>query len=221
VYEGISARPADPRLHCVAVVDADSMRWEIYNDELRERWWSAGGLGSLTMFPTDQILLAHVAADRQACFLHSAGIILDGQGLLFLGQSGAGKSTTVEFVRRLLGERAEVLCDDRNVVRRWPEGLRVHGTWSHGDVPDVSSASAPLRAVLFLEQNTRNEVVLMTDRREVSRRLLDLLIKPMVTVEWWEKELDMLARIVDEVPSYTMRFDESGAIVSELERLAR
>ena len=36
------------------------------------------------------------------------------------------------------GGLGEPLCDDRNIVRRWPDGFRVHGTWSHGDVPDPS-----------------------------------------------------------------------------------
>ena len=52
-------------------------------------------------------------------------------------------------------------------------------------------------------------------------RLLATLIKPMVTAEWWQKELDVLERIVAEASFYTMHFDRSGAIVPELERLAR
>jgi hypothetical protein len=95
----------------------------------------------------------------------------------------------------------------------------VHGTWSHGDVADVSSASAPLRAVLFLRQDTRNEIVPLTDCKQIWKRLLATLIKPMVTAEWWQKELDVLERLVNEVPCYTMDFDKSGAIVAELERL--
>ena len=60
----------------------------------------------------------------------------------------------------------------------------------------------------------------LTDRKEVWKRLLATLIRPLVTADWWEKELDVLQRIVDEVPCYTMRFDRSGAIVPELEGLA-
>ena len=33
-----------------------------------------GGLASLTMFPTDQIMLSRVLADREGCFLHSRGL---------------------------------------------------------------------------------------------------------------------------------------------------
>ena len=78
-----------------------------------------------------------------------------GQGLLFVGHSEAGKSTTV----KMLQGKAEILCDDRNIVRRWPEGFRVHGTWSHGEVPLVSAASAPLSAIFFLHKSKQNRLM--------------------------------------------------------------
>ena len=59
----------------------------------------------------------------------------------------------------------------------------------------------------------RNEIVPLTDRKEIWQRLLATLIRPMVTAEWWQKELDVLERIVAEVPCYKMHFDKSGAIV--------
>ena len=172
VYQGIAPEADDPTLHRVAVFSADHTRGELYNAEANREWWRDGGLTSLTMFPSDQILLARLLADRDGCYLHSGGLIIDGQGFLFVGHSDAGKSTTMELVRRELGERAEILCDDRNIVRRWPRGYAggspgfyVHGTWSHGDVPDVSSAGAPLRAILFLEQSEHNEIVPLADRK--------------------------------------------------------
>jgi MoaA/NifB/PqqE/SkfB family radical SAM enzyme len=221
IYEGIAPEADDPTLHRVAVFSADHARGELYNAEHSEKWWRDGGLGSLTMFPSDQILLARLLADRDGCLLHSGGLLIDGQGFLFVGHSDAGKSTTMQLIRRELGGRVEILCDDRNIVRRWPEGFRVHGTWSHGDVPDVSSASAPLRAILFLEQATGNEIVPLSDRKLMWQRLLATLIRPLVTADWWQKEMDVLEGIVDDVPCYTMRFDKSGAIVSELEGLTR
>jgi hypothetical protein len=228
VYLGIAPDADDPTLHQVAVFNADHSGGDIYSVEAQERLWSRGGVASLTMFPTDQILLARLVADREGCFLHSGALTIDGRGFVFVGHSEAGKSTTMELVRQKLGDRAEILCDDRNIVRRWVGGFRggapgfyVHGTWSHGDVPDVSPASAPLRAVLFLEQSEQNEVVSLSDRKDVWRRLLATLIKPLVTVDWWRKEMDVVERIVSEVPCFAMRFDKSGAIVDDLERLVR
>lgn len=228
VYQGISSREGDPSLHRVAVFTADHTRAEVYNDDVREQAWRDGGLASLTLFPSDQIVLAQLVADREGCYLHSGGLTLDGRGLLFVGHSEAGKSTTMLMLREALGARVRVLCDDRNVVRHWsdgfgggPPGFYVHGTWSHGDVPDVSSAGAPLRAILFLEQSLENEIVALTERRDVLRRLLATLIKPMVTADWWHKELDVLERLADGVPCYAMRFDKTGAIVPQVEALVR
>jgi hypothetical protein len=228
VYQGISPQVDDLSLHRVAVFDADHTRGELYNDAVREQSWRDGGLHSLTMFPSDQILLARLLADRRACYLHSGGLTIDGQGFAFVGHSDAGKSTTMLLVREALGERAEILCDDRNIVRYWPRGYAggprgfyVHGTWSHGDVPEVSSAAAPLRAILFLEQSRSNEIVPLADRKQIWRRLLATLIRPLVTADWWHKEMDVLAQIVDDVPCCTMRFDKSGAIVPLIADLAR
>ncbi len=224
IYLGVFAAMKDTDASDMGILSANYTHAEVYH--AREDPFRRGNYPSLSMFTTDQIWLAPVLADRNAVLLHSAGTILDGQGLLFVGHSTAGKSTTVTMLKNA-GIGAEILCDDRNIVRNWngtpdPSGLRswrVHGTWSHGDVPDVSSASAPLRAILFLEQDTRNEIVPLIDRKKIWKRLLGTLIKPLVTAEWWQKELNVLEQIVNEVPCYTMHFDKSGEIVGELRKL--
>jgi len=219
VYLGIATEPDDLTLYKVAVFSLDHTAVDIYNDPGYEMAWRHGELTALTLFPSDQILIARLLADRAACYLHSGALTIDGQGFVFVGHSEAGKSTTMQLVRSVLGDRTEILCDDRNIVRRWPEGFRVHGTWSHGDIPEVSSASAPVRAILFLEQHRLNEIIALTDRKIIWERLLATLIKPLVTAEWWNKEMDLLETLVDEVPFYTMRFDKSGAVVPLLEPL--
>ncbi len=223
-YRGVGPDGADDSLHRVAVFKADHTHAAIYSpphdaDQIRKNgWWS------LSLFPTDQIWLAPLLADRSAALIHSSAAIVNGQGLVFVGHSSAGKSTTVRMLqeaarRPSASMQVEILCDDRNVVRRWPEGWRVHGTWSHGDVPDVSGASAPLRAILFLEQDQRNVLIPLLDRKQIWKRLLATLIKPAVTAEWWQKELAVLEQIVSEVPCYTMFFDQSGGIVPHLVEL--
>lgn len=228
-YRGISPDESDAGLHRVAVFSDDHTRATIYSPPRDAQLIRRSGWRSLSLFPTDQIWLAPLLADRHAALLHSAAVILNGQGLLFVGYSEAGKSTTVTMLKdarepKDSGEpfgSLEILCDDRNIVRRWDDGWRVHGTWSHGDVSDVSPASGPLRAVLFLRQDSQSEVVPLTDRKETWRRLLATLIKPMATAEWWQKELEVLERLVKEVPCYMMHFDRSGAIVAELEKLTK
>ena len=212
-YLGISPVQGDKRLHRAVVFNSDHSRARIYND--KEETFLKGNLHALTMFPSDQVLLARVLADREGCYLHSCGVNFNGNGLLFAGHSEAGKST----MATMLKGKAEILCDDRIIVRKHSEGFRIYGTWSHGDVPDVSSGSAPLRAVLFLEKADRNHLRLLEDKKKIMKMLLSYLIKPFVTTDWWDKTLALIDMISQEVPCYMLEFDKSGKVVDVLRKL--
>jgi len=210
IYLGISPFEGDAHVHRAVFLSHDHTRERIFNDG--EDMFLKGDLHSLTLFPTDQLLLARVLADREGCYIHSSGVIIEGKGLLFVGNSGAGKST----IASLLRSKGEILCDDRIIVRRHSDGFRIYGTWSHGDVPDVSPHSAPLKAILFLEQSDENRLVSLDDRTEFLRRLLSCLVRPFETAEWWEKELALVEKMVRAVPGYVLRFDRSGRIAEKI-----
>jgi len=248
VYLGISPDSEDDDLRQLVVFNNDYSRGEFYHPS--DAVFRQGNLHSLTLLPTDQILLAQLLADRQACFLHSAGVIVkpepgpsplgldacacassEGAGLLFVGHSEAGKSTTVKLIQ----DRAEILCDDRNIVRREGRGkgegkdggdvepghFRVYGSWSHGEVPLVSASSAPVRAILFIEQSLDNHLVPVTSRSEALKRLLACIIRPLETADWWQKTFSVVEALAREVPCYIMEFDKSGRIVEQILDLAR
>lgn len=212
VYLASSSEEEGVEPNCLAVFDSDHRRGIVYR---REEFYEMGGLGSLTTFPTDQILLARVLADRQACYLHSSGIKIDGQGLLFVGHSEAGKSTMLKMLRG----SGEILCDDRNIVRCWPDGFKIHGTWSHGELPDVSPTDAPLRAILFLEKAATNELIPITVKMERISRLLSHVVRPLVDAGWWEKILSLTDQIAEEIPAYRLRFNKDGEVRKLLQGL--
>ena len=213
IYLGISPTHGDKNLHRVVTFNSDHTRAKIYND--KEEIFLKGNLHSLTMFPSDQILLARILADRQGCYLHSCGVNFNGKGLLFVGHSETGKST----MATMLKGKAEILCDDRIILRRHTNGFKIYGTWSHGDVPDVSANSAPLRAIMFLEKADENRIIPLGDKKEITKRLLSCLIKPFVTTDWWEKMFVLIDKMAEQVPCYTLKFDKTGAVVDTLKKL--
>jgi len=200
-------------IYQISVVNHDHTILEIYNR--RRKVFRKGSLYSLTLFPTDQILLARTLADREGCYLHAGGVAFDGRGFLFVGHAEAGKSTMVSMLKH----EAEVLCDDRIVLRRWPDGFKIHGTWNHGDVPDVSSRSAPLNGIFFLEKASENRLILIDDRKEALKMILPCLIKPLLTAKWWNQMLTLAESITHEVPFYSLYFDKSGKVVDLLRHL--
>lgn len=197
----------------IAVLSDDHTRAKIYHEN--DRVFRQGSLSSLSSLPTDQILLSRILADRQGCLLHACGVTHEGKGLLFVGHSEAGKST----VGKMYAERGLILCDDRIILRRWPDGYRIYGTWHPGELRDVSPDSAPLAGLFFLEKADTIQIDRMSGKAEIVRRLAACIIRPLATVDWWHKALDLLERIADEVPCYGLRFDRSGRIVDRLKDL--
>lgn len=215
IYLGIAPREDDTTFWRAAIFNQEHTIGQIYNPD--KSYFLNGELQSLTLFPSDQIIFARLLADRQGCYLHASGMIIESQGLLFVGHSGAGKSTIV----KMLMDKGELLCDDRMIVRRWPHGFKVHGTWSHGEIPIVSSASAPLRAILLLEKASENRLVPVDDRSEIIRTLPFYVIKPLVTSDWWEKTLDLIGQIAREIPVYRLQFDKGGQVGQVLDQLVQ
>jgi hypothetical protein len=68
-------------------------------------------------YPLDELLIMHRLTQEEAIELHGCGIVrTDGTGDLFVGHSGAGKSTTTRLWTEV--EDVEVLSDDRIIVRQ-------------------------------------------------------------------------------------------------------
>jgi len=211
LYLGITDSPDSEVPHKVAFFTKDYSRGTIYHPD--DTSFRRGNSQALTFFPTDQILIAQLLALRNGCYLHASGVSMKGRGLLFLGHSDAGKSTMVKLIKG----KAEILCDDRIIVRKEPGGFRIHGTWSHGEVPDISAGSAPLDAIFFLRKSSENRPALIGKKRDITSVLLGCLIKPMGTTGWWENTLSLVEEIGRNVACYDLFFDKSGRIVEVLE----
>ena len=163
-YQGISTTPDDPELHRVAVFNADHTRATIYSPP-RDAEHIRDQRMAFALPLSDRPDLARAACLRTAarCCSMRRRRSSTGRGC-FSSVIRGGQIHDDDAVKKRCrrGERpaplhVEILCDDRNIVRRWEEGWRVHGTWSHGDVADVSSASAPLARDTVFRQDTRNK----------------------------------------------------------------
>ena len=208
IYQWIKPEPPHKNYYRTVVTDKEHSFLDIYNDQDMEKKFLEGDLTSLTMFPTDQILLSRLLAYRKGCIMHSLGISLDGTGFLFVGHSDAGKSTMAQIMKK----GAVILCDDRNIIRRNDTGYTLSGTWSHGDVPDVSAMTVPLKAIFFLEKSDRNSIQPVQTPGEVFDRLLACLIRPLETRDWWDMSLSFLTAVSRQVPCCHLEFNKTGQV---------
>ena len=108
-------------------------------------------------YPIDELAMMHRLALGEGVELHALGLEdRDGAGYLFLGHSGAGKSTTARLWMSEPGVR--LLSDDRIILRKSGNRYFMYGTPWHGDAGVSSAGSAPLSAIFLLEQSPRNEI---------------------------------------------------------------
>lgn len=119
-------------------------------------WTSVAGDGSpLDRFPGIfenfcRILVAYRLHELGGAVIHGAGLILNGEGLLFAGRSGAGKST----VSRMGQERGlTVLSDDLNALLPRDETVLLAGLPFTGDLERGDGSAVPLRGLYRLVQD--------------------------------------------------------------------
>ena len=163
-------------------------------------------------YPLEPILFTSLLGRSEGAVVHATGLIHRGQGWVFAGTHGAGKSTIASLVRRR-GDGV-LLNDDRVVVRRVDGVWRVFGTPWAGTVLKVSPASAPLAGILFL----RRGAVTRATRLEPGR--VAAMFLPRCFHPYWDREaLDALlattARLAHEVPCYDFPFVPDEAAIIE------
>ncbi|MBN1871211.1 MAG: hypothetical protein JW800_01410, partial [Candidatus Omnitrophica bacterium] len=72
------------------------------------------------------LLFIDIAPMHGAILVHGSGIVLNGEGFIFLGKSGEGKSTIAKL---WMGRRGvKVLSDDRLIIRRTGKDYYLYGT---------------------------------------------------------------------------------------------
>jgi hypothetical protein len=108
-------------------------------------------------YPLDELAMMHRLALGQGVEVHALGLAdQDGSGYLFLGHSGAGKSTAARVWMAQPG--VNLLSDDRIILRKHGEKYWMYGTPWHGDAGVASPDRTPLSAIFLLEQAPCNEV---------------------------------------------------------------
>jgi hypothetical protein len=165
-------------------------------------------------YPLDELLVIHLLADRRGIEVHGCGLVdSDSTGYLFVGQSGAGKST----MARLWAEKgaAAILSDDRVVLREHDEGLWMYGTPWHGEAPLASPRRSRIARLLFLRHAARNEVV-EVPRADAVARLFAASFPPFHDRRALAFCLEFLDALVGRVRCAELRFAPSTDVIAFL-----
>jgi hypothetical protein len=162
-------------------------------------------------YPLDEVIVAHLLGRGRGVELHGCGIIDgDGRGQLFVGQSGAGKTTTA---RVWLSEGDyDIVSDDRVIVRRINGQWRMFGTPWHGEAELSSPLSAPLGAIHLLVQASHTELVSLPPA-QAAAALFGCTFPPFYDADALGYTLQCLEQIVRDLPVRALRFRPDRSVI--------
>jgi hypothetical protein len=165
-------------------------------------------------YPLDELLIMHRLTKEKAIELHGCGIVRpDDTGNLFVGHSGAGKSTTTQLWMER--EDVEILSDDRIIVRNDTRGMRMYGTPWHGEAAFASPESAPLERIFILEHGCGNVLTRLSPSQAVAELFARSFV-PFHRHEYVDSALQFLQEVVDEVPCYRYSFEPDERAVERI-----
>ena len=153
-------------------------------------------------FPLDELLINALLAQRRGVELHACGVIDAGRGLLFIGNSGDGKTTTARLWQN---EPVEIVSDDRVVVRAENGAWTMYGTPWHGEAEICSPARAPLARIYVLDKSARNGVTPLRPVEAVAR-LFSCTFPPFHDRRGLATVVDTLGDLATSVPVARLSF---------------
>lgn len=169
-------------------------------------------------YPLDELLMLSHLAMGKGVEVHSSGIIdSSGEGFLFVGQSGAGKTTMTRLWQK--HEGVQVLSDDRIILRKVGDSVWMYGTPWHGEAEISCAAQAPLSHIFFLRHGRKNELA-SKKRAEAAVRLFACGFPPFYSPSGIDFTLRFYDELTESVPCSELTFLPDDAVIEFIRRRA-
>ncbi len=215
VYEAALHHQSDSRSALVKAVLRANPSWDDLT--LTERR-SGPSWGSLLAISAGELILRAAIVLTGGLMFHASGLDDNGQGVLFLGHSGAGKSTQAGLWRQEPG--VLVMNEDRMAVRADEQGARCYGTPWGGTAGHVLNHAAPLAGIVVIEQGPENGIEPILPAAAAS------LLTARAYLPYWDpalmrRALGNVNAMLSKVPVYRLRCRPEPAVIPLVRSLYR
>jgi hypothetical protein len=164
-------------------------------------------------YPVCELLITnHLAQRGLGAEAHGCGLIdPNGNAFLFLGHSGAGKSTTARLWSKF--RSAEILSDDRMILRLQDGKLWIYGTPWHGESIFASPLGAKVEKIFILQHGCQNAFSLIPPALAVGE-VFARCFPPFHSAVGLEHTIEFLKLAVESAPCYRFEFVPDPSSIS-------
>jgi hypothetical protein len=205
----------------IALIKKQFSRVELYllpKPENRMVW----EIGDIADYFLHVLLINYLASRKLGFFAHAVGIRdSNGEGLLFCGKSGAGKSTTARIWFK--HTQAGILNDDRVIVRKISGRFRLYSSPWHGEFYrnlEKRLRPALFKRLFFIYHGGKNTVARI-DPSQAFR-----LLYPTIFPAFWnrrslENTAGFCQELVQKVPCYQLGFVNDKKVIVFVRNIGR
>lgn len=162
------------------------------------------GLANVADYYLESIAVLRKMADyvcqHNRLLMHGSTIAINGKGYIFTALSGTGKSTHTALLRKLHGENAVMINDDKPFLHIAEDKIYVCGSPWMGKHGIGSNLIVPLEGIFFLRRSAENELEQLSAENALTF-LLSQCHRP-VQADKMMFTLELLDQVLTRVPLY-------------------
>lgn len=179
--------------------------------------WSERELLLLEILPLPVVVLL---TERKGLFLHSCAVALDGEGILFSGVSGSGKSTMAKLWRDFGPPTSNVIDDEHILARVGAVPAVLYGApWRRGACAATLSRT-PLKSIFFLVHGSHNRCERLSSS-EAFAELLSQVFMPFWSREHLELTVQSCADFLRGIDCYRLHVIPDREIIPYVQHILR
>ncbi len=160
------------------------------------------------MHPLGILMISALVMNSNGFLIHASGINDNGNGYLFTGVSGIGKSTMAQI---WLKSGAQIVNDDRLMIYKENEAY----LFSNTPMPHYNdfAKQVPLKAIFLLTQSKDNYCNKITGTQALSKVMANF-IQQLFDKDMVEKHIEKAIELVTQVRVYELGFKPDDDIVT-------
>lgn len=142
------------------------------------------------------------AVFERVLLFHCSAISVDGVAYLFAAPSGTGKSTHTALWRRVFGDRAVMVNDDKPLLRLSAQQVLVYGTPWDGKHRLSNNICARVGGICFLSRASENRITRVSPNEGLARLLVQTF-RPD-SMEGMAQMLNLAIELATRIPLWSL-----------------